>query len=190
MQAIKIGSHNKIFNSNTIQIKCKQVEIEIDKILPYLNPKKFNSYCKDGCPNHSQKWTCPPNCPSFENYSKEFSMISLFLFYTEPSQFPNIESEERALQAYNFIKEELQKYLREIEPTNGKMIAANSCEICKTCGIVSGNKCHIPEKMRYNLVAFGFNVGKIMSELFQHELQWAEKNQLPEFVSSVGAILK
>ena len=67
------------------------------------------------------------------------------------------------------------------------MIAANSCKIC---GLISGKKCHIPEKMCCNLVAFGFNVGLIMSDLFQHKLKWAGKDQIPNFVSSVSAILR
>lgn len=188
MNNYQIGSLTKQHNNTQICIHYKQVELNKVDILPYLNPSEFNTYCKNGCPNHSQKWTCPPNCPSFENYAKDYSKISLLLFFTSPNQLKEVE--DKALHAYNFIKEELQSYLREIEPDNGKLIAANSCEICKTCRLVSGKKCHIPDEIRYNLVAFGFNVSQIMTDLFQHELKWANKNQIPDFVSSVGAILK
>ncbi|PKQ67928.1 hypothetical protein BZG01_06065 [Labilibaculum manganireducens] len=188
MNNYQTGSFEKQFHNNTITIHYKQLNLKTSEILSYLNPKEFNIYCKNGCPNHSQKWTCPPNCPTFENYSKDYSVVSLYLFYTSPHQFEN--NDNKALYSYNFIKEELQTYLRKIEPANGKMIAANSCELCSTCGLALGKECHIPEKMRYNLVAFGFNVSKIMTDLFQHELQWASKDQIPDFVSSVGAILK
>jgi predicted metal-binding protein len=188
MKNYETGSLEKQLNNTQITIHYKHIELKTIDILSYLNPKEFNAYCKNGCPNHSQKWTCPPNCPSFENYAKDYSKISLYLFYTSPNQLKKVEN--KALSAYNFIKEELQSYLRQIEPSDGKMIAANSCEICKTCGLVSGKECHIPEKMRYNLVAFGFNVSQIMTDLFQHELKWATKDQIPDFVSSVGAILK
>lgn len=188
MHKYQTGSLKKEYNNNPVTIHYKLLELNTSEILPYLNPKEFNAYCKDGCPNHFQKWTCPPNCPSFELYSNDYSIISLYLFYTSPHQFGEIN--DKALNAYNFIKEELQNFLRAEEPIKGKMIAANCCEICKTCGLVSGKDCHIPEKMRYNLVAFGFNVSQIMTDFFQHELKWATKNQIPDFVSSVGAILK
>ena len=188
MKNYKTGYLEKQLNNTPITIHFKHIELKTTEILSYLNPTEFNSYCKKGCPNYSQKWTCPPNCPSFTIYAQEYPIVSLYLFYTSPHQIKN--GENKAIHAYNFIKEELQFYLREIEPTNGKMIAANSCEICQTCKLVSGEKCHIPEQMRYNLVAFGFNLSLIMTDLFQHELEWATKDQIPKFVSCVGAILK
>ncbi|PKQ63136.1 hypothetical protein BZG02_10260 [Labilibaculum filiforme] len=183
------GSLLKKYHNIPITIHFKQVKLKIKELKPYLNPKKFNTYC-EACPNHSQKWTCPPNCPPFDDYAKDYSHITLYLFYTSPNQFEKAKNKDKALDAYNFIKEELQNYLREVEPSTGKMIAANSCELCKTCGLVDEKECYMPNKMRYNLVAFGFNVNQLMTDLFQHELQWATKNQTPNFVSSVGAILK
>lgn len=188
MKNCNTGSFEKIHNNTPVIVHFKHIELKTTEILSYLNPTKFNSYCKSGCPNYSQKWTCPPNCPSFTTYAQEYPIISLYLFYTSPHQIK--DKKDKAMQAYNFIKEELQSYLRETEPTNGKMIAANSCEMCKTCKLVSGEKCHIPEKIRYNLVAFGFNVSQIITDLFQHKLEWATKDQIPKFVSSLGAILK
>jgi len=185
----KTNCFEKELNNNSLTIHSKKVVIPTHEILSYLDPLKFNAYCKNGCPNYSQKWTCPPNCPPFEVYAKDFSHISLYLFYTSPHQLKDVDEENKALHAYEFIKEELQAFLRKIEPADGKMVAANSCELCKTCGIVLGKDCYIPERIRYNLVAFGFNVSKIMTDLFQHELKWAGKNHVPEFVSSIGAIL-
>lgn len=69
------------------------------------------------------------------------------------------------------------------------MITANSCELCKTCKVTESKTCHIPDKMRYNLVAFGFDVSAITSDLFQHNIEWAKENKIPNIVSSVGAIL-
>jgi len=180
----------RVLQNKEIRIQLKQLNLNTNDVLAYLSPEEFNSYCKKGCPNYNQKWTCPPHCPSFINYTENYPKISLYLFYTSPKQFDFIKREDRALEAYNFIKEELQAFLHEIEPLNGKMIAANSCEICINCALIKGEKCHIPGKIRYNLVAFGFNVSKIMSDLFHHEIKWAGKNEIPEYVSSVGAILK
>ena len=180
----------KTYQNNEIKIQFKKLDAATNEILAYLSPEEFNSYCKTGCPNYNQKWTCPPNCPPFIDYAKNYPKLNLYLFYTSPNQFDFISQKDRSLTAYNFIKEELQSYLSEIEPVNGKMIAANSCEICKICALIKGNQCHIPEKVRYNLVAFGFNVSKIMSDLFQHKIKWAKQNEPSEYVSSVGAILK
>lgn len=178
------------FQNHTIEIHCKKLVIPISQILPYLDKNEFNAYCKNGCPNHKEKWTCPPNCPDFEDYAKSFSEVQLYLFHTSTHQFSFLPKENRSLEAYNFSKEELQSFLRDNEPKNGRMIAANSCEICSPCALSLGKKCYFPGKLRYNLVAFGFNVGAIMTELFQHQLQWASDGEIPEYVSSVGAILK
>ena len=178
------------FQNRKIEIHCKELVIPITQILSYLDKNQFNSYCKKGCPNFKEKWTCPPNCPDFKEYSKSFKEIHLFLFNTSIGQFSFLPIENRSLEAYNFIKEELQSFLRDNEPKNGRMIAANSCEICSPCALSLGKKCYFPGKIRYNLVAFGFNVGSIMTELFQHQLQWSSEGENPEYVSSVGAILK
>ncbi len=190
MIEVKADTIVKHFKNQKIEITRKVLEIRKSEILPFLNKEEFNSHCRNACPNHNSKWTCPPNCPNFEDYSKSYSKIQLFLFVTSTKQFDFLPQEECSLEAYNFTKEELQNYLRINEPLDGKIIAANSCEICATCSIIKGKPCYFPDKMRYNLVAFGFNVGKILTDLFQHELKWSTENIIPEYVSSVGAILK
>lgn len=179
----------KDYENRSVTIHSKQMEVPIEKIIPYLNPEEFNAYCKNGCPNHATKWTCPPHCPTFENYSKDYSSISLHLFYIHTKEFEFLAPEIRAAQAYQFIKENLQEHLKIRESKNKLMIAANSCELCSQCNLVLGGKCHKPEDIRYNLTAFGFNVSGIMSDLLGHKLQWATENKIPELVSSVGAIL-
>ena len=185
----QIGSFEKTLPNTAVKIHYKQIKLNKEHLSKYLNPNLFNSYCKNGCPNHSQKWTCPPFCPPFEEYSKNHTSISLYLLYTSPKQFIQFDEKDRSLSAYNFIKEELQSFLRKKELPNEKMIAANSCEFCKTCKVAEGKACHIPEKIRYNLVAFGFDVSAIMTDLFQHKIEWAKENKVPNMVSSVGAIL-
>ncbi|WP_372753603.1 DUF2284 domain-containing protein [Labilibaculum sp.] len=188
MNNFKSSYFQKEHNNHKIEIHYKQIELKKEELMPYLQADKFKDYCKNGCPNYAKKWTCPPHCPSFETYAQNYSKATIYLFYTSPHQFT--QAEDKAQEAYDFIKEELQTYLRKREPSDGKLIGANSCEICKTCKLVSRKECHLPEKKRYNLVAFGFHVSQIMTDLFQHELQWAKPNQIPDFVSSVGALLQ
>lgn len=190
MIEVKTDTIVKHFKNRKIEMERNVLEIPKSEIFLFLNKEEFNSHCRNACPNHNRKWTCPPNCPNFEDYSESYSKIQLFLFVTSTKQFDFLPQEECSLEAYNFTKEELQNYLRINEPIDGKMIAANSCEVCATCSIINGKPCYFPEKMRYNLVAFGFNVEIILAELFQHELKWSAENIIPKYVSSVGAILK
>jgi len=189
MQAIvhpHISSH---YQDKSIQIQTQEIELPIVAILPYLNPEEFNAYCQTGCENFSKKWTCPPHCPSFMTYAADHTHIKLILYKTDCNQFSFINSEERALTAYNFVKDLLQQNLRKAEAEAERFIGPNSCEICTICKAASANACHLPHLIRYNLVAFGFNVSKIMEDLFQHQLEWAKAGQVPKHVSSVGAIL-
>lgn len=185
----EIGSFKKKLDNTIVTIHYKQIKVSKEAILAYLKPREFNAYCENACPNHAQKWTCPPNCPPFEEYAKNYASISLYLFYTSPKQLLQITEKDRALRAYDFIKEELQSFLKKQELASEKMIAANSCEICPICKLTQGKACHIPEKIRYNLVAFGFNVNAIMKDLLQHQIEWAKENKVPDTISSLGAIL-
>jgi len=177
------------FQNNNIQIQTREIDLPLSEILPYLDPKEFNSYCQTGCNNYSQKWTCPPHCPSFLDYAADYSHIRLVLYHTVCEQFAFIQAEDRALTAYNFSKDELQRSLRDRETEEDKFIGPNSCEMCTVCKAASADACHLPHLIRYNLVAFGFNVTKIMEEIFEHKLQWAKAGEVPEHVSSIGALL-
>ncbi len=177
------------FQDKDIQIQTKEIELPIEAILPYWNPEEFNAYCQTGCENFSKKWTCPPHCPPFKEYAAEHTHIKLILYKTDCDQFTFLESEERALTAYNFAKDLLQDNLRKSERESQRFIGPNSCEICTICKAAQADTCHLPHLIRYNLVAFGFNVTKIMENLFQHELEWAKAGEVPNHVSSVGAIL-
>ena len=97
------------FQNTPIQIKTREVDLPLAEILPYLDPKEFNNYCKTGCNNYAQKWTCPPHCPSFLDYTADHTHIRLILYLTHCEQFSFIEPEERALTAYNFAKDLFRK---------------------------------------------------------------------------------
>ena len=189
MQAVDKPHIKSKFQNKDIQIQTKEIELPIEAILPYLNPDEFNAYCQTGCENFSKKWTCPPHCPPFKEYATEHTHIKLILYKTDCDQFSFIKSEDRALRAYNFAKDLLQDNLRKSESENQRFIGPNSCEICTICKAAQEDACHLPHLIRYNLVAFGFNVTKIMEELFDHKLEWAKAGQVPNHVSSVGAIL-
>lgn len=189
MQAIATPLIKTQFQEKEIQIESKEIELPIEAILPYLNPEEFNAYCQTGCENYANKWTCPPHCPPFMEYAADYTHIKLILYKTDCDQFAFIESEKRALTAYNFAKDLLQNKLRKREAEQERFIGPNSCEICTVCKAVQADTCHLPHLIRYNLVAFGFNVTKLMENLFQHKLEWAKAGQVPNHVSSVGAIL-
>ncbi len=175
--------------NKSIQIESEKIELTIESILLYLNPEEFNTYCQTGCENYSTKWTCPPHCPSFMEYAAGYTHIQLILYKTDCDQFAFIEAKERANTSYSFTKNLLQKNLRDSESKAERFIGPNSCEICPTCEAVTSNPCHLPHLIRYNLVAFGFNVTKIMEDLFNHQLEWAKAGQIPNHISSVGAVL-
>lgn len=172
-----------------ITISVKSQKFRTEDILTYLEPDRFNKYCKEGCPNYEKRWSCPPYCPDFITYAKNFSHIELYLFYTETKQY-QIENNTSPLSAYNFVGEKLQEWLNEKENhLGGVMITSNSCEICNICALTNQNRCHNPRQMRYNLTAFGFNIDRITKEVFSHTLQWSNNKQRAKHASSVGAIL-
>ncbi len=49
-----------------------------------------------------------------------------------------------------------------------------------------GTPCRHPEKVRPSLEAFGFDIAKTLSELFNIELLWGKDGKLPEYLVLVS----
>ena len=64
----------------------------------------------------------------------------------------------------------------------GKCLHCPNNECTRNCG----TPCRHPEKVRPSLEAFGFDIAKTLSELFNIELLWGKDGKLPEYLVLVS----
>ena len=64
----------------------------------------------------------------------------------------------------------------------GKCLHCSDNECTRNCG----TPCRHPEKVRPSLEAFGFDIAKTLSELFNIELLWGKDGKLPEYLVLVS----
>lgn len=156
----------------------------------YLDIQTFNNCCKFGCPNYNQKWSCPPCTPQYEEYVQHYNYITIVMLQTNLSQFSYIKNDYLKLKAANSIlKSRIDKTLRDLKTTNTHYISTGSCRLCKPCKRKKGEFCAHPELMAYSFEAFGINVCALAQDMFNTELLWYSKHNLPQYTSVVAGLL-
>ncbi len=152
----------------------------------FHKPNEVWNYCR-ACNNYGKQWGCPPfDCDIVEKLSKYQNIrlvahkINLIDKELLPCDIDDILHSERI---------ELEKRLLELEYTHSGLACTfiGKCLHCgdKCCARLSGKPCRHPELIRPSLEAYGFDVAKTLTELFNIELQWSNNNSLPEYLTLV-----
>ena len=87
---------------------------------------------------------------------------------------------------------ELEERLLELERTHHGLACTfiGKCLHCEDecCSRRQGKPCRHPKLVRPSLEAYGFDVAKTLSELFDIELQWSQNGSLPEYLVLVCGV--
>ncbi len=59
-------------------------------------------------------------------------------------------------------------------------ISSGGCNLCNECNRKDGLPCRQPDKMRYSLDAFGFDLTAITKDMFDIDILWC-KERLPDY---------
>lgn len=159
-------------------------EISVKEYLArFHNPDEVWSYCRE-CSNYGKQWGCPPF---------DFDVVALLSKHRNVNLFATkINLLNREL-SYNDIDEilrseriRLERRLLELERTHHGLACTfiGKCLHCGDgcCTRLSGAPCRHPEFVRPSLEAYGFNITKTLSELFNIELQWYNGNTSPTYI--------
>jgi len=97
---------------------------------------------------------------------------------------------EITTQSLQEVKKKLSNVLFDLEHQipGSVSLASGGCNICQHCKRLDNLQCQFPEKMRYSLDSFGFDLTEITSDLLQIELKWS-KDSLPEYYTLIHALL-
>lgn len=157
----------------------------VDYIAEFRDSDKFLAYCKQ-CRNYEHSWGCPPFDFDQLAFMWEWENVRLWAVKITP--------EEQGLplsDAQEFIRPErirIERAQLEMEKKYGGRSFAyvGKCLYCDSCTRPEGKPCRHPELVRPSLEAFGFDIGKTLSELFNIEIKWSNDGKMPEYLTLVS----
>ena len=152
-------------------------------ITDFHNPDEVWSYCR-ACANHGKQWGCPPF--DFDVVARLSKYSSLQLIVTKITL---IDRRLTSAEVDNILRQErigLEKRLLELERSYNGLACSfiGKCLHCKeeSCSRLVGKPCRHPQLVRPSLEAYGCDVVRTLSELFNIELQWSKNGTLPEYL--------
>lgn len=162
----------------------------------YCEPDKFAGSC-EACPDYGKVWSCPPGFPNVKKIFAPFSRVHIIgmkvVYKNETRAAATTPEKTDRLRAatYGKAKRIFLESLLEVEKSvpGSWVLAAGRCELCERCGRIDGLPCRMPERMRYSITGFDFDLVRIAHDLLKEELLWSPEG-LPEYNVAIAALLE
>ncbi|MBP2634389.1 MAG: hypothetical protein H6Q72_296 [Firmicutes bacterium] len=161
----------------------------------YQEQEKFMAYCKE-CPNYNTLWSCPPLQFAANDLLQGFNYINLVavkvIYDKETIKLADTPEKVKEITTCSLreVKSKLAEAILALEGEfpGGVGLASGGCHLCEHCTRPDDLLCRMPEKMRYSLDSFGFDLTAITAELLQIELKWTHSG-LPEYYTLIHALM-
>lgn len=160
----------------------------------YQDVATYLTYCQQ-CPNYNTVWSCPPLPFAVEDYLEKFQWMYVVgaKINLSPQVIMAADTAEK-VKAVGWdivvaVKLAMEEKLRNLEQKMPGSVSFSSggCNLCHECSRQAGEACRRPEKMRYSLDAFGFDLTAIAKDMLGIEIQWC-KDSLPDYFTLVHGI--
>ena len=164
-------------------------------IAKYQNIDKFMAYCRE-CPNYNARWSCPSLSFDIGDLLEKYDrvhLVGLKMTYDEMT----ITSADTPAKVKSVTWDTLFVEKRALEETllavegehaGSRALSSGGCHYCDTCARTEGKECVYPDKMRYSLDAFGFDLTAITADQFGIDLCWSQ-GELPPYYTLIHALL-
>lgn len=160
----------------------------------YQDIGNYLAYCK-ACPNYNTVWSCPPLPFDAAAYLEKFPWMYVVgaKINLSPETIKQADTAEKVKDmGWNIVVEvklAMEEKMRKLEAKlPGSMaLSSGGCNLCSVCSRGEGTLCRWPDKMRYSLDAFGFNLTAITREMLGIEIQWCQ-DRLPNYFTLVHGI--
>ena len=173
-----------------IKYDCKINTVDVGLIARYLDKKTYDMLCETGCPNYRNKWSCPPYAPCYTDFVIPYKYIDVVMLQIRMQEFDYIKQDYLKIKAANSVlKSRIDKALRLSKNSEEFYISTGSCRLCKPCKRKLNENCAHPKERTYSFEALGINVSALTLDLFETELQWYKKKNLPGYTCVVGGLL-
>lgn len=165
-------------------------EVAVDEYLArFHNPDKVWGYCR-ACSNYGKQWGCPPF---------DFDVVALLSKYrTIRLIATKIAIHDRSISPCKInamLRPErirLERTLLDMERQYNTLASTyiGECLHCANgaCARLKGEPCCHPEVVRPSLEAYGFDITRTLSELFDIELKWSTATTAPSYIVLVCAL--
>lgn len=162
-----------------ITVESFERDVSTDELLSRFFDESVSSELCKSCGNYGAKWSCPP----FETPPEYRKFAAVRLMLRRVAATGSIED------AYDSERAGFDAEILAAESSLGGMgMYAGSCIICGKCVRVCGVACLHPDKMRTSLEAVGFDVSKIVREIFGVGIEWGSDPRKPRFATLLGAV--
>ena len=161
----------------------------------YQNRERYIAYCKE-CPRYNTVWSCPLLIFDADAYLEEYAWVSVVggkvILDKQVIEKANTAEKIKTVgwEILSGVKLELESRMRTFEKQlpGSRSLSSGGCNLCKDCSRRAGKPCRKPDKMRYSLDAFGFDLSAITNDLLGIEIQWC-KDRLPDYFTLVHGIM-
>ena len=161
----------------------------------YQDRKKYMAYCRE-CPRYNTVWSCPPLAFDVDGYLNRFSCVNVLCakIILSSNVIAEADTPEK-IKAVGWeillaVKLGMEEKLRQLEKqiSGSVSLSSGGCNLCNGCTRKDGQPCRQPDKMRYSLDAFGFDLTAITKDMFDIDILWC-KERLPDYFTLIHGIL-
>lgn len=158
---LNFKNENKVIN---VKAKtCKNTDLH-----KYMDFDYFTGLCKDGCPHYNLSYTCPPNSPTYNSYTKDFENTLVIAMYT------SIDDNNSINDIHPYLRRLLSDMLIPLEKEfNGLLTDGGRCRYCEKCTYVDKLPCRFPDKIRFSMEAMGIDLDKVCTDILDHKIVWS-----------------
>ena len=161
----------------------------------YQDREKYIAYCRE-CPRHDTVWSCSPLSFDVDAYLEKFSWIGVLCAKINLTERVIVEADTpEKIKTVGWkillsVKLGMEEKLRRLEKqiSGSVSLSSGGCNLCNVCSRKDGLPCRQPDKMRYSLDAFGFDLTAITKDMFDIDILWC-KERLPEYFTLIHGIL-
>ncbi len=161
----------------------------------YQDREKFMAYCRE-CPRYDSRWSCPPLSFEVDDFLAPYARISLLCarIHLDDETIRAADTAEKikttGWEIVSTVKLDIEERLRKLESRipGSLSLSSGGCHLCESCTRESGLPCRQPDRMRYSLDAFGFDLTAITQDMFRIDILWC-KDSLPKYFTLIHALL-
>ena len=161
----------------------------------YQDREKFMAFCRE-CPRYDALWSCPPLSLDADKFLDAYGWVHLLCVRIdlEDKTIREADTAEKiratGWDIVSTVKLDVEERLRRLETEipDSLSLSSGGCNLCENCTRKTGAPCRQPDKMRYSLDAFGFDLTAITRDLFQIEILWC-RDRLPQYFTLIHALL-
>ena len=161
----------------------------------YQDRDKFMAFCRE-CPRYDSLWSCPPLSFDVDTFLEPYTWINVLCakIRLDAETIRTADTAEKiktiGWDIVSVVKLDTDERLRKLEAQVPESLSLSSggCNLCKSCTRKSGSPCRQPDKMRYSLDAFGFDLTAITKDVFHIDILWC-RDSLPEYFTLIHGLL-